>query len=502
MSRKPSRYCLHVLASLSLAASSVTQQAAAASCSNWVEVTTDRFHLYANVRATKAIEIAESLNTFQSAVEIVTNADTRKSDVPLNIIVYDPNDWVQFLDSHIVGLFNESPFENLLLIQEPAGLGNNPYMVAMHEYVHFVLHSQTGFSYPAWYDEGLADVLSAAIENDDTFRLGFVWRERLSAAKNSIVWEPLKQLLTTNQHPLDFKDPKHVERYYVQAMLLTHYLLFSETRGPQLKVYLKELNEGTSQDKAFEKAFGTSYEQLDAEVREYSRQKDFPSYKLPKAMLAPRAKPVAKSIPCEQGLVAAGHAMLRVGADAREVSKRYFREESASSRLARAEAALRAKDLPKATSLIDQVLAMPNVTGTELLTAAELLISQAERPANDDEKPKEADKELLLRAQSILARNTVRELKTSRMAYLVVETALHLNEQVDDALEVAFQGVERAPRNSHLAEVTAILCELKGDYGNAAGAWSIVATYARESPRRKQAKERLAEIDAWSKKSR
>src|SRR5262249_3548451 len=153
----------------------------------------------------------------------------------------------------------------------------------------FVLHSQKGFSYPTWYDEGLAEVLSASREDADTFQLGLMWRERLEDSQSTVARATLKEVLNKGE-AIDYRNPAHTSNFYGQATLLAPYLLFSPTRKPQLVAYLKALNEKVPADRAFQDSFGITYEQLDKEMRDYAHQKDYTMFRLPKTMLAMHGK--------------------------------------------------------------------------------------------------------------------------------------------------------------------------------------------------------------------
>jgi hypothetical protein len=90
----------------------------------------------------------------------------------------------------------------------------------------------------------------------------------------------------------------------------------------------------------------------------------------------------------------------------------------------------------------------------------------------------------------------VKALGSLRAAYWRSIISLRTGRDLDGALDADVIALKHFPKNPALAEVAAHLCERKGDRVSAAGAWSIVAKYSPDVPKREAARNRLAEIDA------
>jgi hypothetical protein len=467
-------------------------------CDNWTEVDTDRFRLVSSLPEKKAVRIAERLNQFEAAVEIVTDARNVEPAAPTTVYVLGYRDW-SYLPQHseLTDFSSYDRFENRIFVLADLDHGPFPFATVMHEYVHYSLANQGTLSYPRWYDEGLAEILSRSTEDRESFSIGILWRDSV----RYYPWVPYETLFDTDLSNRARPDGVDVDTYNHEASLLVHYLTFgSPERKQQLTSYLAALGRGVPQDMAFRNSFHASYGDIEIESLKYSRRNLIDSFRIPKSALKPRANLVVRQIECARARADTGFAMLAEHADPVALSKDWFtgsdEDGAADWRLGRAAAALARKDFVIANQYINHAVAGRGVDGASLLRAAELLLAQVPDLETGAAALSPADRTIVDRASVMLASPNVQALSTPRAAYWRSVIALRTGGDMKLALDADVAALKRFPKNSYVAEVAARLCERTGDIQSAAGAWSIVAKYSPDLAKREAARKRLAEIDA------
>ena len=470
------------------------------------EVTTDRFRLLTALSPERAVPIAEALNRFQSAIEVVMAIKQPTPAVPTNIYVLTDGDWSFVANGAFYsGFFRELPFRNEIIVQAPPDKALSPYMLVMNAYAHYLLSGQRGFLYPLWYRIGLGEILGTAIEDDTSFQLGLIRDDTRAEVTLAPRLLPFDKLLLMDPRLEKGYDYRYEPAFHGESALLVHYLMFgSPARKEQLNLYLGALSRGVPSARAFEESFHTQPAQLEKEVRAYARQKEFSSIRLPRSALAPKSVPVANGVPCSPADTEMAHVLLSMGANPYDISGRWIGEgdkNEADWRLVKAEAALARKDKSWeiANRYFDQALQLPQVSARDELLAAEILFAQVSSPLRPDRKLTELERTSVERASALLRKPEVLKLDDPQVVFMRGVIAVLTNTDVDAALESLFQALEKRPTNPYLAEVAGILCDRKHDLENAAGAWSIVAAYGRNPEKRASGAEKLKAIDAAAK---
>lgn len=467
--------------------------AVADECAEWTEVSSDRFTLATPLSAERAGAIAQKFGYFEAAIDLVTGVKG-SPPLPIRVFVVNSSSWTRQFGTQLTGLVHNGRFETDLLMVDPQFASADPFVGAMHEYVHHVLQGQGAFAYPAWYSEGLAEILSASRDDETTFSVGLIWKERIGVATGN--WIALRKLMNDFGRGQEHR-PVSVA-FLGEAALLTHYLTFSTQHKDQLARYLKAASQGADLDAAFTTAFNMTYEQLEAQLRAYAKEKIFASYRLPKSMLVSTYKSAA--IPCWRGRIATGLALLRLTSP-QDMNATWLNLDDrtayrAAWRLARATAYLAQRDFVHADLLMDEVAGMQGITGEYLVQLALLRIEEVARRdgAKTSYPPEEV--EMLKKTRALLETPQVQSLDTTQKAYALASLDLLLGERIGAAAQIAIHGVELSPKNPDMALLAALACERNKDMDNAAGALSIVAAYSRQPSARQLARKVLADIDA------
>jgi hypothetical protein len=138
-------------------------------------------------------------------------------------------------------------------------------VVLLHEYVHHYIRANDRVTYPAWYNEGIAEFLSTADFVDDGVLIGKFTMNR-AIWLNSGTWLNIETFLT--KPPLELSR-SNTSEFYAQAWLATHYIFRTPERSEGFDRYVKALHEGGDPLGAFQPAFGITPQEFDREVKAY-----------------------------------------------------------------------------------------------------------------------------------------------------------------------------------------------------------------------------------------
>lgn len=138
-------------------------------------------------------------------------------------------------------------------------------VVLLHEYTHHYVMANSRVTYPAWYNEGIAEFLSTADFEDDGVVVGKFTAARATWLVES-GWLGINTFLTAN--PGELSGYQNAQ-FYAQAWLAAHYLSTKSDRAVGFDKYITALHEGADPIAAFEPAFGITPQAFDSELRDY-----------------------------------------------------------------------------------------------------------------------------------------------------------------------------------------------------------------------------------------
>lgn len=143
--------------------------------------------------------------------------------------------------------------------------------VLYHELVHVLLFQDPNIQYPAWYHEGLAELLSSALVRDEITSVGQVPSMRRHTLQNHEAL-PLSDIMSRRSY-FDLTGDL-AGRYYTDAWAFVHFLSFgSATVGRDLQEGLNSFilacNGGMEWESAILPSFGVSLDSLNAEYMAY-----------------------------------------------------------------------------------------------------------------------------------------------------------------------------------------------------------------------------------------
>lgn len=143
-----------------------------------------------------------------------------------------------------------------------------------HQYVHAVLDGYHP-ELPLWLEEGLAEYYSIFHLEKGEARVGYRVNRHIARLRNSPLI-PLADLLAIDRTSPEYDEDDRTGLFYAESWLLTHMLLIERPNGRvQSMLYAEMLRDGVDRETAFTRAFQTTYEELEKELRKYVRARSF-----------------------------------------------------------------------------------------------------------------------------------------------------------------------------------------------------------------------------------
>ena len=285
---------------------------------DWIEVRTEHFRLYSALKEKESIDLVRQLETFRRVIPMIANVSTLESPIPTEI--YAMRGRKDFLrigsPEKAGGIFVPGLRNNLIVIRDVPGAEEVP--VIIHEYAHFLLGGHSKLNYPRWFNEGLAEYVSAPQERPGLFVVGGV-QERRVKSMSWFRWLPLRDVIDP-QASEDWNREQFV-MFYSSSWALVHYLHhgpYRDTLTENLSNYIKLLEAGTGNIEAFEDAFDIPVDELDKDVREYFGEREsgvrtIPGYALKIDDIVPEFKADIRKMSEDEVSLALADAALRLG---------------------------------------------------------------------------------------------------------------------------------------------------------------------------------------------
>ncbi|MEO8224974.1 MAG: hypothetical protein ABI661_09210 [Gammaproteobacteria bacterium] len=272
---RPTVKCI-VLIALSVAWSGATLAA-----DPWLRYENAHFVGYSDATEKRARALLAELETFRAAFLQVGNITT-PPDSPKAVILITAtkNDFQRVARNRLIGGFATSDGTTPLIVLPAQGDTEFAQAVIRHEYGHTLLRYKR-FAYPAWYNEGFAELVSAVEVSADgqSFRLGRAPVRLKSSGPPIFDW---RELLSDGFNPHELKDRRSGSSAYSQAWLLAHYATLGNDlkNAPKLQAYFDRLTAGEPSESAFEAAFGVKIAELwETTLKPYMKHMPFYTFR-------------------------------------------------------------------------------------------------------------------------------------------------------------------------------------------------------------------------------
>lgn len=247
----------------------------------WVEYTSDNFVVYSDRKPAEARALLVDFERFRNVVLLLTALPpSATASTRTQIFLFNrKRDYREFQsDPKVAGYFRDTWQGPRMVVGAEAKLADAS-LVLFHEYVHHVMRAHSPLRYPLWYEEGFADLLAASQLDTSQVLIGLVhpWR-REDIDRLGLM--PVLDLFS----PPDTDDPRYWSRYYASAWLFMHFLQLGHlTSGPDHRAGMASLLLSANQDAdpkgSFQKHFGITPEQMDAQLKAYAGRRTLSGYR-------------------------------------------------------------------------------------------------------------------------------------------------------------------------------------------------------------------------------
>jgi len=241
---------------------------------NWVSVRSKHLLVIGNGSEKDIRLMAVRLEQFREVVMQLFARPGSDSSVPTTVIVFkDDASYTPFkTNENNAGYFQPGQDVNYITLSAETRGEQDYFNIIFHEYTHLITNNSIGPS-PAWFNEGLAELYSTVAISNKEVVLGRPINRHITSLKQSALL-PLRLLFE-----VDYKSPYYNEShkqsiFYAQSWALAHYLMLNRNgeRAQQTMTFLELLRSQEPLEKAVQKAFSTTLENLEGDLRSYIQQ--------------------------------------------------------------------------------------------------------------------------------------------------------------------------------------------------------------------------------------
>jgi tetratricopeptide (TPR) repeat protein len=241
---------------------------------NWVSVRSKRLLVIGNGSEKDIRSMAVRLEQFREVVMQLFARPRSDSSVPTTIILFkDDASYTPFkTNENNAGYFQPGQDVNYITLSAETRGEQDFFNIIFHEYTHLITNNSIGPS-PAWFNEGLAELYSTVAITNNGVMLGRPIHRHITSLKQNAML-PLRLLFE-----VDYKSPYYNEShkqsiFYAESWALVHYLMLNRNgeRARQTITFLELLRSHEPLEKAVAKAFSTTLENLEGDLRTYIQQ--------------------------------------------------------------------------------------------------------------------------------------------------------------------------------------------------------------------------------------
>jgi tetratricopeptide (TPR) repeat protein len=257
----------------------------------WIAVRTAAFELYTDLGREDAIRLTDDLELYRAVLARSTTARRRTPRVPTKIFAFARR-------SDLRGVSSRGDDRGYMISSLSGNFGayrplNDAHAreTLLHEYTHAVTATENAIVYPAWFTEGIAEMLSTIKIEGDHVLLG----DAPSSAACLWAQGPSLAEIVASPRRGDWEGRPEC-RFYARSWLLLHYLsigkVYAEKRAAEafasrMDRYLRETAAGAPPGPAFAAAFELDLESLDDTLDDYVKRGTISVMQIRRGALAP-----------------------------------------------------------------------------------------------------------------------------------------------------------------------------------------------------------------------
>jgi tetratricopeptide (TPR) repeat protein len=496
---KLQRNFVSIVARGALIAISILGSCASADPVQLREVSTPLFTLYTTETESGARKTAEALINLDRVARRTAGAATQDV-VPTRIFVVSSKDWdaVFKLRRGLGGFFFGGTLSSDIVVPVSSDLRE----VVFHEYMHHLLHDQTQLIWPAWFGEGVSQLLSNMEFKGD--RATFKPPRDLMRYMTNVRWIPIRTMLNVDRTSNEYRSHTLAASFYAQSWVMAHYAFVENPAAlRQTMDFILRTNRGQSVDEALP-AFGQTYDELDAKFVRYRNRLQFRDGELRIPSDSPPVAIEQRTLDPIESLIAYLELGVRLRFDAKQMmqlvpeSTRAKTEEPHLLALL----AVMAQQAGKPDEADAYIARAPQHAAKADLRTQVLMgdvyferADQASEAAGSSTPEAEA---LYERARTHYRQAMTLNSKDLEAIYSFSLTCRALHTQCAEALERLEMGLALAPRNTLLLSAAAATSDRLGMRTQAQQYWKSVHRFAQDEDTKREAAHALGLVEAPS----
>jgi len=291
----------------------------------WRRFESISFSMMSNVPEARARRLFEEVLRFVEMTKTLFGGEVDEIGRFEVILFADNEEFQRFAGQNLAGY--AAPGRNGAEVALSADANQPSLPVLYHELVHVILFQNDDFVYPAWYHEGLAELMSSALVRGDIVTVGAIPLSIVHTLKGS---PPLSLSEVISRRSYFGFAPEEAARYYTDAWVFVHLLNMAEKPNgeryaEEISAYIRALNRGKDWREAIESAFDMSLEDLDGRYREHRENLIAEGAKIENLSIPDRDYSFSVAeLPESVALVRLGDHALVLGESKLDLAERYF----------------------------------------------------------------------------------------------------------------------------------------------------------------------------------
>ncbi|HEX7034724.1 MAG TPA: hypothetical protein VF210_03070 [Pseudomonadales bacterium] len=232
----------------------------------WCAVEAGEFRLVTDHPREVAEDLAWRLQAFRPIAEQYLPGEPNADNPPLTILVFERSrDYRRAMNGSAMAGFMQPSFSESLMVVGPDPNAFSEHETLLHEYVHYLLRTRSGINIPAWFDEGIASMLSSTEVETDRVEVGALPASTLDRA--------IRGSRLALAEVLDASDiwDWHLDRrrgFYAWSWLLAHHLMLGP--DPERDALRRGLNAFlTGEEPSLTEALDVSVNSLERRLQRY-----------------------------------------------------------------------------------------------------------------------------------------------------------------------------------------------------------------------------------------
>jgi tetratricopeptide (TPR) repeat protein len=204
--------------------------------------------------------------------------------VPTTVVVFKSrNEYAPFGPPATNGFFQSGPDVNYIALsaEQHGGLLHKAqetvFTRIFHEYTHLLVNN-TFKNAPLWFNEGLAEYYSTFnISDDQRYEIGYPLGRHILFMREAKLL-PLRTLFEITHHSPQYNEKSKKSIFYAQSWALVHYLISGkEGQLKKLTQFIEMIATGVPVETAFPRAFETTFDAMEKELRDFVKQERYTS---------------------------------------------------------------------------------------------------------------------------------------------------------------------------------------------------------------------------------